>query len=119
MLTITEDMLVLAKQPQKLLTEYQVPAAKVADMIREATTEMVKLENELLNDQQDKNGEIGDLSRTSLFFAARRHRYKKNVYVVRIQYKFVKSKQTKQKYSVNISHAEVIAEKDYRSILPM
>jgi hypothetical protein len=66
-------------------TEYNVPAAEVADMIRVATMEMMKLENEILNcpDDQDKTVEMGDLSRHHLFFAARRHLYKKNVYVVR------------------------------------
>jgi hypothetical protein len=119
MLQVTEDMLVLAKQPQKLLTDYQVPAAKVADMISEATTEITQNVNDNLNDQQDKKGEMGDLSQTPLFFAARRHRYKKNVYVVRIQYKFLKRKQAKNTYAVKIFHAEVVKEKDFQPILPL
>jgi hypothetical protein len=85
MLQVTEKMLVLAKQPQKLLNEYDVPAEKVADMIREATTEITKNVNDNLNGHQNKKSDMGDLSKTPLFFAARRHRYKKNIYVVRIQ----------------------------------
>jgi hypothetical protein len=119
MLQVTEEMLVLAQQPHKLLKAYEVPVAKVADMIQEATMEMVKHEYSTLNDQQDKNGDMGDLSRIPLFFAARRHRYNKNIYVVRIQSKFVKSKQPKQKYTVKVFHAEVVAEKDFKPILPM
>jgi hypothetical protein len=42
MLHLTEEMLVIAKQPQKLLNEYQVPAAVVADMIRKAMCKSVK-----------------------------------------------------------------------------
>jgi hypothetical protein len=119
MLQVTEKMLVLAKQPQKLLNEYDVPAEKVADMIREATTEITQKVNYTLNDHQNKKSDMGDLSKTPLFFAARRHRYKKNVYVVRIQYKFVKSNQTKQNYVVKVSHAEVVAEKDFTPTLPI
>jgi hypothetical protein len=40
MLHLTEEMLVIAKQPQKLLNEYQVPAAVVADMIRKAMVQI-------------------------------------------------------------------------------
>ena len=40
MLHLTEEMLVVAKQPQKLLNEYQVPAAVVADMIRKAMVQI-------------------------------------------------------------------------------
>jgi hypothetical protein len=119
MLQVTEEMLVIAKQPQKLLNAYKVPATKVVDIIREATTEITKRENDILNDHQYKEGETGDLSKYQLFFAARRHLYKKNVYVVRIHYKFLKSKQAKNKYSVKISGAEVIAEKDLHPILPL
>jgi hypothetical protein len=54
MLQVTEEMLVLAKQPQKLLTDYNVPAAKVADMIREATVEITQKVNYILNDHQNK-----------------------------------------------------------------
>jgi hypothetical protein len=111
MLNVTEEMLVLAKQPQKLLTAYQVPAAKVADMIHEATTEMVKHEYSILNDQQDKKGDMGDLTRIPLFFAARRHLYKKNVYVVRITYRFKKAPHLKHKYAVLVSSAEVVKER--------
>jgi hypothetical protein len=46
MLQVTEEMLVIAKQPQKLLNAYKVPATKVVDMIREATTEITKREND-------------------------------------------------------------------------
>jgi hypothetical protein len=119
MLQVTEKMLVLAKQPQKLLTEYDVPAAKVADMIREATVEITQKVNDILTDHQNKKGEMGDLSQTPLFFAARRHRYKKNVYVVRIYYKFLKRQQAKNTYAVKISHAEVVKEKDFQPILPL
>jgi hypothetical protein len=60
MLQVTEEMLVLAKQPQKLLTEYDVPIVKVADMIREATVEITQKVNYILNAHQNKKGEMGD-----------------------------------------------------------
>jgi hypothetical protein len=124
MFNVTEEMLVLAKQAQKLLTKYNVPVAKVADMIYEGTVEMVKVKNGLFNPaaQQDKQGKkvkMGDLSKTSLFFAARRHLYKQKVYVVRITYRFQKTSQLKQKYSVVISGVEIMKEKDYKPVLPM
>jgi hypothetical protein len=124
MFTVTEEMLVLAKQPQKLLSKYDVPAAKVADMIREGTVEMVNLKKGLFNtaahqDKQGKKVKMGDLSKTPLFFAARRHLYKQNVYVVRITYRFEKTPQLKQKYAVVISGVEVMKEKDYKPVLPM
>jgi hypothetical protein len=119
MLRVTEEMLVLAKQPEKLLNEYDVPAAKVADMIREATVEITQKVHDILNDHQNKKGEMGDLSRTPSFFAARRHAYKQRVYVVRITYRFKKSPHLKNKYAVLVSSAEVVAEKDFKPILPM
>jgi hypothetical protein len=78
MLRVTEEMLVIDKQPRKLFTAYNVPAEKVADMIREATVEITQKVNYILNDHQNKKGEMGDLSRTPLFFAARRHLHKAN-----------------------------------------
>jgi hypothetical protein len=119
MLQVTEKMLGLAKQPQKLLIEYNVPIVKVADMIREATGEITQKVNDILNDHQNKKGDMGDLSRTPLFFAARRHHYKKNVYVVRITYRFKKTPHLKNKYAVLVSSAEVVKEKDFQPILPL
>jgi hypothetical protein len=119
MFTVTEEMLVLAKQAQKLLTEYNVPVAKVADMIREGTREMTKLKTSLVNDHQNKKGDMGDLAKTPLFFVARRHLHKQNVYVVRITYRFEKTPHLKQQYAVMVSGVEVVAEKDYRPVLPM
>jgi hypothetical protein len=77
MFKVTEEMLVLTKQPQKLLNEYNMPAAKVVDMIREGTVEMMKLENEMLHspNPQKKTVDMGDLSRRHLFFTTRRHLY--------------------------------------------
>jgi hypothetical protein len=100
MLQVTEETLVIPKQPQKLFTDYDVPNAKVADMIREATLEITQLENPILNDHQQQKGETGDLSKHHVFFAVRRHLHKKNVYVVRITYRFVKSTHPKNKYAV-------------------
>jgi hypothetical protein len=39
--------------------------------------------------------------------------------VVRITYRFGKAKQAKKNYAAVVSHAEVVAEKDYQPILPM
>jgi hypothetical protein len=119
MFKVTEEMLVFGKQPQKLLTEYNVPAATVADMIREGTVEITQKVNDMLNGQQDKKDDMGDLAKTPLFFAARRHLHKQNVYVVRITYRFQKTSQPKNKYAVVVSDAEVVAEKDYKPVLPM
>jgi hypothetical protein len=119
MLQVTEEMLVIAKQPRKLFIDYHVPAAKVADMIHEATLEITQRENYILNDHQYKEGEIGDLSQNHLFFAARRHLHKQNVYVVRITYRFKKTPHLKNKYTVLVSSAEVVAEKDFQPILPL
>jgi hypothetical protein len=68
MQSVTEETLVLAKQPQKLLKEYHVPTAKVADMIREAMVEIKQLEKEWL-------GEARPVSPSQVWFAGRRHRY--------------------------------------------
>jgi hypothetical protein len=107
MFSVTEERLVLANQPQKLLSAYQVPAAKVADMIREATEQIKQLDKELL-------GEERPLSPSRLCFAARRHQYKHKVYVVRITFRFVKANQVKNNYAVAVSSAEVMKEKDYQ-----
>jgi hypothetical protein len=119
MFRVTEEMLVLAKQPQKFLNKFNIPAATVADMICEGTMEMMKLENALFNDHLDKKDEKRDVSRNQLFFAARRHLYKQNVYVVRITYRFQKTPHLKQKYAVLISGVEVMKEKDHKPVLPM
>jgi hypothetical protein len=119
MFNVTEEMLVLAKQPQKLLNDFNIPAAKVADMIREGTREMTKLKTSLVNDHQDKTVDMGDLAKTPLFFVARRHLHKQSVYVVRITYRFQKAPHLKQQYAVVISGVEVMKEKDYTPVLPM
>jgi hypothetical protein len=119
MLHVTEEMLVVAKQAQKLLSEYSVPAAKVADMIHEGTVGITQKVNNMFNGHQHKKGDLGDLAKTPLFFAARRHLYKQKVYVVRITYRFQKTPHLKQKYAVMISGVEVMQEKDYKPILPM
>jgi hypothetical protein len=124
MFQVSEEMLVLAKQPQKLLSKYDVPTAKVADMIQEGTVEMVKVKNGLFNPaaqhaKQDKQVDMGDLFKTPLFFAARRHLHKQNVYVVRITYRFQKTPHLKHKYSVVISGVEVMKEEGYKPVLPM
>jgi hypothetical protein len=119
MFKITAEMLVLAKPPQKLLSRFNVPVAKVADMIREGTVEMMKLENEMLHspNPQKTTVEMGDLSRHHLFFTARRHLYKRNVYVVRITYRFQKTPRLKQKCAVVILGVEIMKEKDYQPVL--
>jgi hypothetical protein len=119
MFKVTEAMLVLATQPQKLLSKYNVPAAKVADMIREGTVEITQQANNMFTDQQHKIGDMGNLAKTPVFFAARRHLYKQKVYVVRITYRFEKTPQLKQKYAVLVSGVEVVEEKDYKPVLPM
>ena len=119
MFQVTEEMLVLAREPQKLLTKYNVPAAKVADMIREGTLEITQKVNYILNDHQHKKGDMGDLSKTPMFFAARRHLYKQKVYVVRITYRFEKTPQLKNQYAVLVSGVEVMKEEDYKPVLPM
>jgi hypothetical protein len=119
MFKVTEEMLVFGKQPQKLLTKYNVPAAKVADMIREGTGEITKKVNDILNGHRHKKDNMGDLSQTPLFFAARRHLHKQNVYVVRITYRFQKTPHLKNQYTVMVSAAEVMKEKDYQPILPI
>ncbi len=119
MFKVTEEMLVLARQPQKLLTKYDVPAATVADMIREGTLEMAKLETAILNDQQRKKAKARDLSKNQTFFAARRHLYKNKVYVVRITYRFQKTPNLKQQYAVVVSGVEIMKETDYKPVLPM
>jgi hypothetical protein len=119
MLQVTDEILVIAKQPQKLLKDYNVPAAKVADMIRESTAEITQRVNSIRNDHQATKGETGDLAKHQVFFAARRHLYKKNVYVVRITYRFKKTLHLKNKYAVLVSSAEVVAEKDFHPILPL
>jgi hypothetical protein len=119
MFKMTEEMLVFGKQPQKLLTRYNVPATKVVDMICEGTREMTKLKTSLLNDYQDKKDEMPNLFRNQLFFVARWHRYKQNVYVVRITYRFQKTPHLKDQYDVVVSAAEVMKEKDYKPVVPM
>jgi len=105
MFSVTEETLVLAKQPQQLLKQYQVPAAKVVNMIREAMVEIKQIEKEWL-------GEARPPSPSQVYFAARRHRYQNKGYVVRISYGLVKNK-------VVVSSAEIVAEKDYQPILPL
>ena len=112
MFKVTEEMLILARQPRKLLIKYDVPAAKVTDMIREGTMEMAKRE-------VSPNGTPRDLSPNQVFFAARRHLHKQNVYVVRITYRFQKTPGLKNKYAVLVSGVEVMKEKDYQPILPI
>jgi hypothetical protein len=68
MLHVTEAMLVLGKQPQKLFTDYNVPAVKVADIIYKATEEITKRHNYILNDHQDTKGEPGYLTKNQVFF---------------------------------------------------
>jgi hypothetical protein len=119
MFKVTEAMLVLATQPKILLSKYNVPAAKVADMIREGTVEITQKVNNMFTDHQHKKDDMGDLAKTPVFFAARRHLYKQKVYVVRITYRFEKTPHLKNKYAVVVSAAEVVAEKDYQPILPM
>jgi hypothetical protein len=74
-------------------------------MIREAMVQIKQLDKEWL-------GEARPVSPSQVFFAARRHRYKQKVYVVRISYGLVKNK-------VVVDSAEVVDEKDYRPILPI
>jgi hypothetical protein len=119
MFNVTEEMLVFGKQPQKLLRKYNVPAAKVADMIQEGTVEITEKVNYILNDHQHKKSDRGDPAKTPLFFAARRHLHKEHVYVVRVTYRFDKTPQLKNQYTVLVSGVEVMKEEDYKPVLPM
>jgi hypothetical protein len=112
---VTEHDLIIAEQPQNLLTAYKVPVSVVVDMINEASEDFMQQQKQLL----DQNVAIDFFSPTNTFFAARNHRYKKHVYVIRIQYHFVANKQTKQTVSVVVSHAEVMNEKEYQPVLPL
>jgi hypothetical protein len=119
MQTVTENNLIIAQQPQNLFTAYKVPVPVVIDMINEASKEL----------RQQIKSFLGATSYQELakafpflnqpYFAARRHRYKKHVYVIRIHYHFVADKKMKRKFSVVISHAEVMNEKKYQPVLPL
>jgi hypothetical protein len=112
---VTENNLIIAKQPQELLTAYKVPVPVVVDMINEASEDLMQQQKQLL----DQNVAIDFFSPGHTFYAARNHRYKKRVYVIRIYYHFVADKQRKQQLSVVVTHAEVIKEKDYQPVLPL
>ena len=111
---VTEDQLIIAKQPQKVFTIYNFPLPVVVDMINETSAEMRQLEKSL-----HQIIEKGALSSSHSFFAARRHLYNKKVYVMRVHYKFAKATNSKSKFSVVISHAEIVEEKNYQPILPL
>jgi hypothetical protein len=116
----TEDSLVLTKQPQKVFTTYNFPLAVVVDMINEARVEVTQLEKSLFGTDQYKAFEYRrSLSPTESFFAARKHMHNKNVYVIRIHYKFLNENTTKYKLSVIVYHAEAIDEQDYHPVLPL
>jgi hypothetical protein len=116
---VTEDQLITAKQPQKVFTIYNFPLLVVVDMINETSTEMRQLEKSFLGTTQHQIIEKGALSSSHSFFAARRHLYNKKVYVMRIHYQFAKATNSKSKFSVVISHAEIVEEKNYQPILPL
>jgi hypothetical protein len=71
---VREETLVIAKQPQKLLNEYQVPTAVVADMIRKAMVQIKGVD-------PCQAGEEGTLFQED-YFAARRHNLKAGVMLV-------------------------------------
>jgi hypothetical protein len=73
MFKVTEEMLVFGKQPQTLLSKYNVSAAKVANMIHEGAAEIVKLKKGLSNpaahhDKQDKKStcEVDPIAKTAV-----------------------------------------------------
>jgi hypothetical protein len=116
---VTENDLIIAQQPQNLFTAYTVPSSVVVDMINEANEQLKQKDKRFLGAASYQEVEKFFSSSTTAFFAARRHRYKKQVYVIRVHYHFVEDKKMKQKFSVVVSHAEVMNEKDYQPVLPL
>jgi hypothetical protein len=119
MLRVTENNLIIAQQPQNLFTAYKVPVPVVIDMINEASKELRQQNKQFLGAASYQAVAKDIFSSGNSFFAARRYRYKKHVYVIRIQYHFVADKKTKQTVSVVVSHAEVMNEKEYQPVLPL
>ena len=117
---VTEDQLIIAKQPQRVFTTYNFPLAVVVDMINETSAEMRQLEKSFLGADQYKAVEYyRSPPPTESFFAARKHMHNKNVYVIRIHYNFSNDNTTKNKLSVIVYHVEVIDEQDYQPALPL
>ncbi len=117
---VTEDNLIIAEQPQSLFTAYTVPLSKVVDMINEASEDLRQQHKRFLGAASYQAVEKDIFSPTgALFFAARRHRYKKHVYVIRIQYHFVEDTRRRPRLSVVVTQAEVMKEKDYQPVLPL
>jgi hypothetical protein len=114
---VTVDHLIISNQPKRLFASYKLPLPVIADMINEASTEIRDIKKSFLGTNQNHVIEKGELPFSHSFFAARRHFYNKNAYVLRIQYKFVKVANSKSKFSVDISHAEIINEQDYQPAL--
>lgn len=119
MLPVTEESLLIAKQPQKLFRDFHVPVAVVADMIREAAEQSDQYMKEFPEAYQYLKSKKDALTHARSFFAARRHAYKNNIYVVRIHYRFSKMTPSKHKYAVHVYHAEIMEEREYQPILPM
>lgn len=116
---VTEDSLTIEKQPQKLLKDFHVPIAMVADMIREATEQTEEYMKAFPEADQYDKGVNDALFSARSFFAARRHAYKNNVYVIRIHYRPSKTTRSNRKSTVLVYDVEVMDEKEYQPILPL
>lgn len=116
---VTEENLIISKQPRKVFTAYNVPLTVVADMINEATARVVQHKKEFLGAASYKTVANVSLSPTASYFAARRHRYNKKVYVVRVHYALENDTSSNKKIAVVVSHAEAVDEKDYQPVLPL
>jgi ribosomal protein L20 len=117
----TEENVVVPPQSEKILRAYRVPLTKVADMINEANKQITQSEKGFLGKRSAAYRKMRDAGSSAdrTFFAARRHRFKNQVYVIRINYHYVKAKDAKQELSPVISGVEVINEKNCRPILPL
>ncbi len=119
MQTVTEQNLLLAKQPQKLFTAFHVPLVVVADMINEATIQLLEQEKSFLDTTPPEAIERRFFSPSKKFFAARRHRFNNKVFMIRMYYKFAEDKNMKNKFFASVYSAEAMNEKEYTPVLPL
>jgi hypothetical protein len=115
---LTEVQLMIAKQHQKLLP-FIISLSIVVDMINEVNAQIRQQVKRFLSTSHFPAVEQGFLSPAHLRFAARKHRHNNPVYVIRIQYKFVKKKRAIDSPSAFVFSAEAIDEREYQPVLPI
>jgi hypothetical protein len=118
MRTVTEENLLIARQPQRLFTAYNFPLPVVVDMINEAV-EQNRQEVKGFLCSLDSQAVEQIISSAHSHFAARKHRHKNTVSVIRIHFTFAKKDSTDDSPSVLVLSAEAIGEREYQPVLPI